>query len=538
VFQTGRLDVAGNAFQRIPGNQPDGTVFLEYTCEGDTVPVQIAVTTSVPNVGKRGDTVTLTTTANADITFNIELYQFVRIDRSYHKIVAIDSVNKNGGNRIYIATIDPYYQSPSLTSDTQAPLVVTNAEYVVFYSDPNNVMGVSESCQNQRSYLTSSITPFDNRDDIRIKIRAISGVISDIADSIVVERSYERYDAVARPEADYAVTEPSNNAITQLKMVGYSWTITFKRQNGNVKPLRCDTQFLKGTDKYPKTWYGGFTVTPSCVVSTQAQGSMIGGVFGLGTTYPHAFEDTPFNYLNHAANVNAYSMPWNIDAYFLQRTLSSISVTLNGASKNIFGTVTATRKAYTPTGQLRWSGGYLWTVRFTERNGNLPTLLTETLRLTNSAPTTSELNIGTQSSLLATDDPGTAVKGNQIYGNYGLKFTDNDAVQYNSTTIFFPVADDGLGGTGQAISGPQFQNYLRTMLGATASNPLVNVIRSTTCNAVMGYRYSIEFIGQTVGGNVPMIKPVLTAAFQSSSIASTPAKIGEVCTDSTKCTVG
>jgi hypothetical protein len=153
----------------------------------------------------------------------------------------------------FTANISPPFPLSTVTS--LSTFNVIDGEYGVFYSDPSLADGVSEVCNQQRLYETGTMDVADNSDDIRSKMRALP-VISSVTDSISISRNYHKANS---------------------SRVGYYWTITFFRQNGNIKPLSCDTSILNGTN----------AAGASCVVTTVQDGSLISGDYTLGMTYPH-----------------------------------------------------------------------------------------------------------------------------------------------------------------------------------------------------------------------------------------------------------
>lgn len=479
-------------YESVQGNQPNGVFDLTYTCESYSVPVDITVS-------NMGYTVTVTTPG---ISFS--LYQFLRIGTTYHQIVGLTSptVANLGG----VGYTSPFFQTAASIMLFYPGGPNGDAEYGVFYSDPTDVNGVSEPCYQQRKYPTSSISPIDTALDIQTKIRALSGVISEVTGSISVQRTY------------YA---------SNASHVGYSWTITFYRQNGNINPLICDHAQLVGTNTA-----GGAV----CTVKTITDGTLIAGTFKLGMSSPHQYEGTP-------SAQNATIVPWNIDANSLQQNLEV---------KAGFGTVAVSRVAYTPTGeplfrifcittmsyllfhtcftgQLRWSGGYLWTVSFVSRNGQLPPMSVSSniTAHTHSA----HLYIGTQKYKLPYDDPGTAVIGNQVSGQFGMTIVDQFNVKYNTSQSFFPVVSPT---TGQALSAAEFLGYLTTMFNGQS---IVTVTRSGSPNKVMGYTYSVTFVGSNVGGRMMLFQPD-TTKLGATAIASTANKVGALCTNPAQCQIG
>jgi hypothetical protein len=238
----------------------------------------------------------------------------------------------------------------------------------------------------------------------------------------------------------------------------------------------------------------------NCGVSITEKGSLIQGSFTLGTAFPHILEGTPLNY-------NSTSFPWNIESSYLSSNLSAVAAT---SDELAFGAVVVTRVSYIPTGQLRWAGGYLWTLEYTGRNGMMPNLThTNALYISTATGTGIDGNVtletGTQLHPFLVDDPGTASTGNQIEGFYGLSFTDQVGEVYTSDDSYFPIAN----AAGQALSATQFQFLLDSLLG-NKSTTNTNVSRSSSHNAAMGYTYSITFQGRHVGGNVGPLVPTTT----------------------------
>jgi len=164
----GDVSDPGNfAFELTQGNQPDGTFKLTYTCEADSQSL------SSVSITEKGFKVIL--------PVEYELYQYLRLGTSYHRIVANISM--------FEAEIYPAYISSQLITSSST-ITITDAEYGFFYSDPTNDYGVSESCYNSREYTTSIISTVDTEVDIRVKVRALSDVISQVTDSIEVKRTY------------------------------------------------------------------------------------------------------------------------------------------------------------------------------------------------------------------------------------------------------------------------------------------------------------------------------------------------------------
>eukprot|EP01042_Synura_sphagnicola_P023283 gene23283-29706_t len=128
------------------------------------------------------------------------------------------------------------------------------------------------------------------------------------------------------------------------------------------------------------------------------------------------------------------------------------------------------------------------------------------------------------------DDPGTAVDGNQVSGTYGLTVVDTTGNIFNSTSAFIPVTNVN----GEAYSAADLQNKFVELFDGQS---LVNVTRSAEPNDVMGYTYSIQFTGESVGGDMPMMVADTTALYATAT-ASTSRAIGVLCVDSSVCVLG
>lgn len=66
---------------------------------------------------------------------------------------------------------------------------------------------------------------------------------------------------------------------------------------------------------------------------------------------------------------------------------------------------------------------------------------------------------------------------------------------------------------------------------------VVEVSRSASPNAVMGYTYFIDFTGEIVGGYVQPLSPITTNLTHTST-ASSANHVGVICTDPSQCKVG
>jgi hypothetical protein len=382
----GSVDRVDNiAYTVTEGNQPDGLFNLVYSCERRTVytVVNVTVVSSTQSIIKASTPV-------------LVQYEYIRIQTTYHQILTVDATGT-------VATITPAFDlTPYVGIFTFA-----DAETGAFYSDPYDLFGVSAACYTPNSHVTLSMNQSVVAADLSTKLRALSPVVVDSDDSLTITRTYY----------------PAN-----ATRIGYVWTISFNRQNGDLLPMVCQTNNqLLGTN---------LAAGASCVVSTVQNGTLIDGTFSLSVTSPNAYIATPANY-------TALTVPWNIDAGSLTSILSATTG---------FGAVGVTRTPYFPSGQTRWSGCYLWTVSFTGRTGDVPNMTPSSNLI--ASPSGVTLNVGSHNYLLAHDDPGTAVEGNQVGGYFGFTFTDTNGTFYRSNSSAFPVVSNV---TGQALSALEFK---------------------------------------------------------------------------------
>ncbi|GMH48103.1 hypothetical protein TL16_g00217 [Triparma laevis f. inornata] len=76
------------------------------------------------------------------------------------------------------------------------------------------------------------------------------------------------------------------------------------------------------------------------------------------------------------SNFTSGALRWNLEAANLVAALETITAThpVSSATEKVWGELAVTRTAYTPSTHSRWSGGYTWTVTFLTRGGNIPAM--------------------------------------------------------------------------------------------------------------------------------------------------------------------
>ena len=103
---------------------------------------------------------------------------------------------------------------------------------------------------------------------------------------------------------------------------------------------------------------------------------------------------------------------------------------------------------------------------------------------------------------------------------------------YDSGLKAFPVQSNV---THEALNASEFQAIMYKMFG---DRDLITVSRNSVPNPAMGFTYTIEFIGDSVGGKLNLLKPVLTY-LTNTAVASNTLKVGDLCkTTTAACTRG
>ena len=473
------------------GNQPDGYYDLVFTCESKTSVVTITASKGVARGDHMASNITMASSFG-----NFRLNQALRDIRggTFHLIVAL------GPDCTYAscntATIYPWI-------NTKFRTFTREVELGYFYSDPTRIdpawgyeirgtqvtipsfllssFGMSYRCLQQHSESTTAITVYDSALTFKDKLAAAMSILSPTGSvSITVTRS---------------LITPANACTYGTDCyLGYVYTITFASSNGDVPLLKPESSGLFSPNARDSN-----LPAPTVVVASVQSGSMIyDGYFNLGTTYPHSYFGTPQPF-------SVSYIPWNIMGAELSAALSASTA---------FGAVSVTRTAYVPTGHVRWSGGYVWTLTFTGRKGKMPATSITSHLVTQA--TTATAAVGTQGTPLPANDPGVSRFGNQVGGTFGFNFTDPLGTTYSTSKFFFPVLDGG-----KPLTAARFQSLLGTMLGSRRITA-VTVTRSATVNSVLAYKYTITFNGKDLRGNNMMLLPTATALNQTATSIAAP----------------
>jgi len=487
------------------GNQPDGYYKLSYSCPAKWTLVQVVASRGTAKGDHRANQINIATSYNMQLRLN-HVFRDTS-SNTYHRVVALDATCTYAA--CTTATVDP-------PINTKIAQFARNVELGVFYSDPfksdhvwsngvyvRNPFGVSDQCLRSHIRWTDALSTMESPNSFKTQLTAVINQLSPYAigpigvQYILSDPAYAANITVVRTLIDlHASCTIGTNCY-----IGYVYTITFTSAHGDGLPLGTLTYSAHATDQiniWPTTVLGP---TPTVTVATTQDGGMIhDGYFQLSQTYPHSYLGTP-------ASFSVDYIRWNALPSELQAQLS--------ASTLAFGSVKVTRSPYMETGTVRWTGGYMWTITFTNRNGKLPKMgIANSLTLTASG--TARAVVGSGDSALAIDDPGVAVSGNQVGGSFGFSFTDPLGTTYTSSSTMFPVLSAT---TGLPLTADEFRTKLNTMLGSKRITS-VKVTRSGSVNAVMGYTYTVEFQGKDLRGDDMALQPITTSLTKTSSTTS------------------
>jgi hypothetical protein len=268
------------------------------------------------------------------------------------------------------------------------------------YSEPTNYgsahPGVSADCNAIALRPTSLLANDISMSDLETKLQAVP-TIGDV-DVTVTPLSPSDSAPVLLKDLD-----PSGAATDISPIIGYTWTITFKSNHGNLKTLKCDRgekwgggddahmgTTLVGSGAHGATDTASLAAYTGCSVYTRTQGSML--------------ESGTFRIVDGATGISAgpstQDLSLDISAADLKTHLESVILRLNepttvvqsaspmadwpkadGATDKLHGTVIVTRTANPPVG--KWSGGWRWEIEWTNRLGNVkPLIVDDTLKST------------------------------------------------------------------------------------------------------------------------------------------------------------
>lgn len=177
-----------------------------------------------------------------------------------------------------------------------------------FYSAPADPNGVSAACYANTSYETVQTSVTCTAEVLAAGLKQLPNILNS-EDSLNITLSYS---------GNYS------------DRVGYVWTITFNRQNGDLKPMDCDSALLNATNAdFP----------PNCTITTLRNGTLVDGDFAVGLV----------------STGDSRNVPWNIDANSLATELASLpyNVYIDVQREPLF------------TNPIRWNGAYLWNITLT-----------------------------------------------------------------------------------------------------------------------------------------------------------------------------
>lgn len=441
------------AIEAVKGSQPLGMISLDYECES-----QVTKLSNLHTMVSSVDGMSVTFDDDGSFLSNSIKGQWLRFADSngldvYRKIASVEV----GLNSLMLQDVI----EPSITSN--------DVEYGYFFSDwseNDGPSGVSSVCQTNRIHQTLAI-------DATLNLESVS-----------TNEWKQKLGALA--PIDSTGLEVSRYLLGDLTaVVGFRWSITFNKQPGSVNKLNCRI----------------ISMGDSCTVQTIQESSIIDGTFRLGTTWPHEYvSESPGSYLSGP-------LRWNVDAQELESELESV---LSGDDQ-VFGELNVSRDAYIHPDHSRWSGGYTWVVTFLTRPGNIPAMDTFSSNLfgvgqileisdSNSGSFDTFQGVPNHSSFL--DDPGTARDGNQVAGSYSLTWLGNSHHGSVATGDVFLVQTGGIGSDKfTALSAEKMKTLLTTHIFSGDDRVLVS--RSSEPTQAMGYTYTIQFVHENVGGDLP-----------------------------------
>jgi len=365
-------------------------VSAESTLSGTNLNVTVVVSTSVVGSEPGGCCLALTYSCESLVTktlVNVTQGQaaayFVASD--VHEFDVLRIYNESGWDYYYILS----YSSPKAVLDQVYSGKTSHnlqAEYGTFYSDPKAAYGVSDNCLLQDPDTTKPIFEIykdPTGSDVVVALQALPQ-ISSASGAVLLRKT----------------SLPAGNNITfngkSYELVGFNYTITFTQANGNPHDLLCNTGNFNSTH----------TGAPSiCGVVSRVAGSLLGGTFNLGLTYPHWQLGTPLQYTTPLIR-------WNANPVTVKNILQAVKDNLNYT--DVFGFVAVSRTPFVPDGDTKWSGQYTWTIEFLSRGGNVPPVVPSSTYLISSTGLTTHIYV---------NGYGEHNDGNEISGTFGLSFT-------------------------------------------------------------------------------------------------------------------
>lgn len=454
------------AVEYVQGTQPRGMIALSYECESSVtvLPEGNLMSTSISGLQATFDSNTFSD--------GIRVGQYLRFSSGdgidfYRNIVATDN------------------NSDQITFDSPVPseAIYGDVEYGFYYSDwerVDNSTGVSDLCLRERIHKTLPV-------DIDIRMSSVS------------TRDWEgKIGGLGNIDSTGIIV--SRSLVEDLfSSIGFVWRVTFTKQPGNVNEINCMT-ISDGAD---------------CSVTTEQQSSVVGGAFKLSTTWPHEYEsEVPTIYFSD-------HLQSNVDASTLKASLESI---YDDHGTAVFGFLDVVRSSYVPPSHMRWAGGYLWTISFVSRGGNIPAIGTDDSNLIGSNV---RLEVADENSGVAdtyqgipnyayfsADNPGTARDGNQVSGSFALSWDGNRIYDALSTMNIFSIRTGGEGPDRHtALSASAMEALLHQhLLRESKNRDRIAVTRSSNTSQWMSYTYTIVFRHQDVGGDVPPVVYVETTS--------------------------
>lgn len=446
------------AVESTKGSQPTGFITLDYECESIYVKLPGGCTMTISNDGMSAsfDCVGYLTHAAAG--------RWVRfsagdgIDR-YRKISSLDIAKE----QIHFKSKAPV--NGATYSDVEI------GEYFSDWNESDGSSGVSSHCQASRFHTTLPI--YVNKFNSASSVLDWKGKIG------------------ALPVIDSSGIIISRNVVPNLSVdIGLIWEITFQKQPGNVHEMVCRS--VSGDNK--------------CYVDTLQDSSIIGGHFKLQTTWPH-------EYISEAPEVfETGNIRWNSDAEIFKAEIEAIT---DSHGDKVFGLVNVSRVPYIPSFHSRWSGGYLWTITFISRGGNIPALTSNAslltgvdllLEVSDEDSGESDTYQGVRNNAaFGTDEPGIVRDGNQISGAFSLSWPGNAYHDPVVTANVFPVQTGGFQSDRYtALTANKFKSLIEQHVLFNSVNH-VDVVRSDHPTQWMGFTYTIIFRHEDVGGDVPLL---------------------------------